>query len=85
MFRASCINAKPFKEQGWEKKRGEHSFLNGCSFRGAGILSGKTSDIMPGILSSISSDIFSGISSDILSGISRDILSGTSFDIPSRI
>ena len=34
---ASCINAKPYKEQGWEKKRGEHSFLNGCSFRGAGI------------------------------------------------
>ena len=37
MFRASCINAKPYKEQGWEKKGGEHSFLNGCSFRGAGI------------------------------------------------
>ena len=37
VFRASCINAKPYKEQGWEKKRGEHSFLNGCSFRGAGI------------------------------------------------
>ena len=28
---------KRYKEQGWEKKRGEHSFLNGCSFRGAGI------------------------------------------------
>ena len=37
VFRASCINATPYKEQGWEKKRGEHSFLNGCSFRGAGI------------------------------------------------
>ena len=32
VFRASCINAKPYKEQGWEEKR-EHSFLNGCSFR----------------------------------------------------
>ena len=38
VFRASCINAKPYKEQGWEKKvKGEHSFLNGCSFRGTGI------------------------------------------------
>ena len=34
---ATCINAKPYKEQGWEKTRGEHSFLNRCSFRGAGI------------------------------------------------
>ena len=42
MSRASCINAKPYKEQGWErKKRGEHSFLNGCSFRGAGITATK--------------------------------------------